>query len=75
MRDLLNRLRQGTAEARLILRRLQPYLASVRTREAERYRSQGLISPVTDGLGEWHGYYDSVVGLGAGVADPEALVI
>ncbi|MBI2952766.1 MAG: CRISPR-associated helicase Cas3' [Chloroflexi bacterium] len=74
-RALLDRLRDGGPEARTILRRLQPYLVSVRTREAERFRRQGLIAPVTGDLGEWLGKYDSVRGLTGDGPDPDVLVV
>jgi hypothetical protein len=66
----LEQLRQGTPEARLILRRLQPYLVSVRSRDAEQFRQEGMISPIMDQLGEWMGNYDRVRGL---VTEPEHL--
>lgn len=70
VQGLLDQLRHGSPNARLLLRQLQPYLVSLRTREAERYRQQGLIAPVFGSLGEWRGAYDQVRGL---VADPRDL--
>ena len=72
---LLNELRTGTPYARSVYRRLQPYLVSVAVQEAARYRRQGLIVPVTSGLGEWLGGYDEVAGLSAEGMDPDALVV
>lgn len=56
--EILDALRRGTPESRRLLRRLQPYLVTVRRRDAERYRREGFISPVIDGVGEWMGKYD-----------------
>ena len=71
----LDRLRDGAPDARLILRRLQPYLTSVREREARRYERQGLIGPVLPGLGIWLGRYDAVRGLTSDDPDPDSLVV
>jgi CRISPR-associated endonuclease/helicase Cas3 len=75
VRRLLERLRGGTPESRALHRALQPYLVSLRRREAERYRSSRLISEVTPGLGEWMGDYDAVRGLIARDLDPDSLVV
>ncbi len=73
VRTLVERLRSGAPDARELLRRLQPYVVSVRRREAARYRQQGLIDEVMPGVGEWLGGYDDVTGLAA--PDPEQLVV
>jgi CRISPR-associated endonuclease/helicase Cas3 len=73
--ELVDQLRRGTPNARLILRRLQPYVVGVRTREAERHQQRGLIEPVLPGLGEWLGAYDPILGLSGDDPDPDALVI
>ncbi len=65
----LARLRQGGAGLRQALRDLQPFLVSVRRREAERYEREGLITPVIEGVGEWLGSYDGIRGLTAGSLD------
>jgi CRISPR-associated endonuclease/helicase Cas3 len=75
VRRLLDRLRQGAPEARFIYRQLQPYLVSLRSREAEKYRRDGFIAEVAVGMGEWHGAYDPVRGLVARDLDPDDLVI
>lgn len=56
-------LRSNPAFARSILRRLQPYLVTLFTRQATAYSQQGLITEVLPGVGEWHGRYDEVRGL------------
>ena len=60
-------LRRQEGSARGALRRLQPYLVSVRARAAEQYRRQGWIEPVLPesklSIGIWHGLYDDTRGL------------
>lgn len=75
VRHVLDRLRDGAPESRLLLRALQPYLVSLRRREAERYRKSGLIAEVVPGLGEWMGGYDPVRGLVGGDVNPDSLVV
>lgn len=75
VRDLLDQLRHGTPDGRRLLRQLQPYIVSVRSRAAEHFRRQGLITDVTAGLGEWHGRYDRVRGITGESADPDALIV
>jgi CRISPR-associated endonuclease/helicase Cas3 len=72
---LLDQLRRGSPQTRLLLRHLQPYLVSVRARETDRYRRQGLLTPVMSGLGEWLGAYDPVRGLTGEDPDPDTLVV
>jgi CRISPR-associated endonuclease/helicase Cas3 len=57
------RLRRDQTQARFILRQLQPFMVSLRRREAERYRKQGFIDELLPGVGLWLGKYDSVRGL------------
>ncbi len=73
----LEGLRHNPANARWVLRRLQPYTVAVRRRSADEYRRQGFISPILPDLevGEWHGAYDPVRGLLARDADAEVLVV
>lgn len=56
-------LRRQQGSARLIMRRLQPYLVSLRASVAQRYRGQGLIEELIPGVGRWHGRYDQTLGL------------
>jgi CRISPR-associated endonuclease/helicase Cas3 len=65
VRDLIAALQQKPANARLLLRRVQPYLVSIRASMAETYRARGWIEPLADlpGLGIWHRRYDAVRGL------------
>ena len=62
VQQLLAQLRAGTPAAHYIMRELQAYLVSIRVTDAEKYRSNGLIAEITDGLGEWLGNYDSIRG-------------
>jgi hypothetical protein len=63
--DLIAQLQQKPANARLLLRQLQPYLVSLRVPLAQKYRAAGLIEPLADftGLSIWHGTYHDVLGL------------
>lgn len=69
---LLNRLRYGPPNARFALRRLQPYVVSLRKRQAQ--RDHDLIEPIVPGVGRWLGDYDQVRGL-VGRLDPDMLVV
>jgi CRISPR-associated endonuclease/helicase Cas3 len=82
---LLNSLRSDRENTRLIMRRLQPYIVSLRRRQARQVRD--LIEPVVPGsstddpdglpaLGLWLGGYDKVRGLELeGKLDPDRLVV
>ena len=77
--ELLRRLQTPGAllggEARLLLRRLQPYLVNVRRRVLAQYQQQGLVRELPLGLWEWLGNYHPTRGLAGGGIDPETLVI
>ncbi len=75
VRKALDQLRTGTAKAREILRSIQPYLVSLHSRQAAKYRADGMIAPVIDGVGEWLGKYDGTRGLVSDDLDPDALVV
>jgi len=72
---MLGRLREPRVSARHLLRLVQPYTVSVRSREAERYRRLGLIEEIMPGLGRWLGRYDPVRGLTGEGPDADSLVI
>jgi CRISPR-associated endonuclease/helicase Cas3 len=72
---LLGVLRRDPGRGRVVLRELQPYLVSVRRREAEEFTRQGLISPVQPGIGEWLGEYDPVRGIVAEAVGLDRLVV
>jgi CRISPR-associated endonuclease/helicase Cas3 len=67
--------RAGARPPRYLLRRLQPYLVSVRSREAARYRQRGLLGEVIPGTSEWRGDYDEVRGLTGDGLNPDSLVV
>ncbi len=76
VRGWVEQLHAPGAQARRLLRVLQPYIVSLRRREAERYRRRGLIGePLPGGVSEWYGRYDPVRGLIADGPDPDALVV
>jgi hypothetical protein len=63
VRQNIEQLRSGSPNPRALLRRLQPYLISLSSYHAERYRQDGFITPIMPGVGEWHGRYDQVRGI------------
>jgi CRISPR-associated endonuclease/helicase Cas3 len=77
--ELLRRLQSPGAilggEARLLLRRLQPYLVNVRRGPLARYQQSGLVRELPLGLWEWLGDYHPVRGLHNAALDPEPFVI
>lgn len=70
--EILQRLGAGEPGTRLLMRRLQPFLVSLRAREADRLRAEGLIEDVMPGLGLWRGRYEPVRGLVT--EDPDYIV-
>lgn len=75
IRKNIEQLQDRSASPRLLLRKLRPYMVSLRRREAERHATQGLIGPILPGVGEWRGDYDPVLGLtGDARSDPDSLV-
>jgi CRISPR-associated endonuclease/helicase Cas3 len=71
---LVEQMRTKGADPRALWRSLQPYLVSIMARKAERHRASGLISPVSPGLGVWHGRYDAVLGLVEAMGPEDLLV-
>lgn len=72
---MLDDLRAHSPAARLILRRLQPYIVSLHRRRAQEYARRGLVAPVMPGLGEWLGRYDPLCGIAGDDPDPDTLVV
>lgn len=58
---------------RLLLRQLQPYMVSLRTRELDRCKTNGLVEERVGGVMVWCGPYDPVVGLSIDT-ETEALI-
>jgi CRISPR-associated endonuclease/helicase Cas3 len=75
VRELTEQLRQGYPEARLLRRRLEPYVVSVFARKADEYERKGLLAPITPGLYEWLGDYDRVRGITERDLDADSLVV
>jgi len=73
--ELVQLIRQGIPQARLIQRRLQPYIVSIRSREARKYAAQGLIEFITPELGLWKGGYDSRRGIFTTGISPDELIV
>lgn len=73
--EAITRLRQGSGDARQLIRALQPYFVAVRRREAAHYARLGLISSIIPGVGDWLGGYDPVRGLSAEEMDLSTLVV
>jgi CRISPR-associated endonuclease/helicase Cas3 len=75
----IEQIRHNPAMARIILRRLRPFMVSLRTREAARCRRRGLIGELLpDALPEvgiWHGTYDPLRGLSGNDLELEHLVV
>ena len=74
VRSDVSRLRDGDSN-RHVLRRLQPYAVSLYVQRANELRARGLIEPLLDGVGVWHGGYDNVCGLLEAGVDPDELVV
>ncbi|HVC33999.1 MAG TPA: CRISPR-associated helicase Cas3' [Chloroflexota bacterium] len=72
---LLEDLQRYPQRGRAILRRLQPYIVSVRQNLLQHYVAQGLTLEVMPGLWQWFGKYDDVRGLGAGGPDIVRMVV
>jgi CRISPR-associated endonuclease/helicase Cas3 len=81
--DGLRAPRRSAVTPRAALRMLQPYVVTVRRREAKAYRQRGLLEDIQPagrpdaeyGLAEWHGRYDSVRGIEATGASADAFVV
>lgn len=75
----IEQVRRTPAMARVILRRLRPFMVSLRSREAARCRQRGLIGELLPdalpGVGIWHGKYDPVRGLCGDDLELEQLVV
>lgn len=68
-------LMQRRGSGRLLMRKLQPYVVSVRRRDLKRAAAHGLVVPVIDGV--WaceKAWYDPIIGLRLDGADDELLI-
>lgn len=77
IRQAVEAMRAAPATVRGALRRLQPYMVAVRTRQIEQYEREGFIIRILPELPvwEWKGDYDSVRGLLARDGSPEGFVV
>lgn len=79
IQHLIEQVRRTPTMARIILRRLRPYMVSLRAREAARCRQRGLIGELLPdalpGVGIWHGRYDALRGLSGQDVELERLVV
>jgi CRISPR-associated endonuclease/helicase Cas3 len=57
-----------------LMRRLQPYIISVRAHQLSRLQREQLIQEISPGLWQWNGGYDPVRGLTEDARNPEELV-
>jgi CRISPR-associated endonuclease/helicase Cas3 len=75
----IDQIRHTPTQARYILRRLRPFMVSLRTREAARCRRRGLIGALLPdalpGVGVWQGKYDRLRGLSGDDLELERLVV
>lgn len=72
---LLQELTRRPERSRGLLRRLQPYLVSIRQGSLKGYAARGLATELLPGLWVWRGKYDTIRGIGAGEIDVRELVV
>jgi CRISPR-associated endonuclease/helicase Cas3 len=79
IQDAIDQVRRTPALARVILRRLRPFMVSLRSREAARCRRHGLIGELLPdalpGVGIWRGKYDPLRGISGDELELEKLVV
>ena len=68
-------LRDGSRNARHLLRQVQPWTVSLYRREALQRERAGLLYEIKPGIYEWRGAYNAVTGIGGVTTiDPDALI-
>lgn len=68
-------LREGSKNARHLLRQLQPWTVSLYRREALEKEHAGLLDEIMPGIYEWRGAYNAITGIGGVTTiDPDTLV-
>jgi CRISPR-associated endonuclease/helicase Cas3 len=72
---LLAAIRRADEPPRWALRKLQPFLVNLRSRQVKAYESRGLLRSVAPGLWEWQGRYDPLRGLVDAGIDPDLLTV
>lgn len=73
--DLLKRLNRGVESPRKLMRLLQPYLINVYKNKVPQLRSQGYMTEILDGLWQWTGKYDDLLGIQELPGDPADYVL
>ena len=72
----LDKLRNGTPEARFLLRRVRPWTLQVYRSQVASNERSGLMAQVMHGVYEWFGDYDPVTGIGGNARlDPDRLIV
>ena len=72
---LVEELRAGAYNPRLLIRKLQPYIVNLRAYTVDNLMSEGLLCPVIPGLWEWIGQYDRVRGMSFERHDPADFIV
>ena len=68
-------LREGSKNARHLLRQLQPWTVSLYRREAIEKERAGLLDEIMPGIYEWRGAYNAITGIGGVTTiDPDVLI-
>ena len=74
--DAVAALREGSKDARRLLRQTQPWTVSLYRGQANEKQRAGLLDEIMPGLYEWLGTYDERTGIGGVSAmDPDRLVV
>ncbi len=72
----LDKLRNGTPEARFLLRRVRPWTLQVYRSQVAPNERSGLMAQVMPGVYEWLGDYDPITGIGGITSlDPDRLIV
>lgn len=67
---LLQRLAEGFESPRKLMRLLQPYLVNVRRNKINKLEREGYVLQTMDGLWQWTGNYNDVLGIQEAPGDP-----
>lgn len=76
VQEAVTNLRNGTPDARRLIRTVQPWTASMYHNQATGKERDGLLWKIMPGLFEWVGEYHPITGLGgATVAEPDRFIV
>ncbi|MCB7128945.1 MAG: CRISPR-associated helicase Cas3' [Candidatus Brocadiales bacterium] len=70
IKNLLERLNKGVESPRKLMRLLQPYLVNIYRNKVPLLRSQGYMIEILEGLWQWEGKYDDLLGIQQLPGDP-----